>query len=115
MLVTPADELRFDAHAKAIAQKYYRERREMIADALQELGATGFEFLPTGYWRWPSPDGAPGSILNIVRRLPGILIFAALLALGTPFWLTQIENLPRYLPALGKSISPRKKSRLDEE
>ncbi len=66
--------------------------------------ATGFEFIPVGFWRWPAGDSVQVKLKKIVRHLPGIALFAALLTLGAPYWYNILKNLASLRPALARAI-----------
>ena len=63
------------------------------------VGATGLNLLPSPYpsinkgeWSWPK------------RRLLGILISAALLSLGAPFWYNALKSLTNLRPTLANAV-----------
>ncbi len=99
-------EAEFDAAADQATRAYYQEHRDKLSDLTRDVSATGFEFIPVKYWRWPSEKGnASESVTNVVPHLPGIALFAALLTLGAPYWFNLLKNLANLRPALARSIS----------
>lgn len=101
----------FDAVVAASTRTYYHDQREKMAELTRGVNATGFEFIPSGYWRWPAPRGVGESFFNIVSHLPGIAIFAALLSLGAPYWYNLLKNLASLRPAVARLISQEKAAR----
>lgn len=83
--------------------------------AMQKLVSTsGLELLPTPYplqfspgWtkgRWPHLFVTDGAWSWPKRRLLGILISAALLSLGAPFWFNTLKSLTNLRPTLANAI-----------
>ena len=95
----------FDRLVKETTAAYYKDRNDRLSELTSGVSATGFEFIPVGYWRWPAGGGAQGKLKNIVRHLPGIALFAALLTLGAPYWFNVLKNLASLRPALARAIS----------
>ena len=94
----------FDQVAAATSGLYFAEQQNKLADLTRGVSATGFEFIPVGYWRWPAAGCWQGSACNIIRHLPGIALFAALLTLGAPYWFNILKNLASLRPALARAI-----------
>ncbi|MGZ4983566.1 MAG: hypothetical protein ACXV9Q_05665, partial [Chthoniobacterales bacterium] len=106
----------FDAAAADATRAYFQERRDKLADLTRDVSATGFEFIPVNYWRWPSEKGDAGeSVAHIVPHLPGIALFAALLTLGAPYWFNLLKNLANLRPALARSISQEEDKNSEEK
>lgn len=97
-----ADE--FDRVARAATTAYYHDQRAKLRELTRGAGATGFEFIPLNFWRWPSRSGLEGSLTNIIPHIPGIALCAALLALGAPYWYNLLKNLTSLRPALSQLI-----------
>jgi DNA-binding transcriptional regulator YbjK len=88
----------------AIIAEYERLVNAAKLDAylttMQKLvGATGLDLIPSPYplirngeWSWPK------------RRLLGILISAALLSLGAPFWYNTLKSLTNLRPTLANAV-----------
>ncbi|MFN2622403.1 MAG: hypothetical protein ABR611_06115 [Chthoniobacterales bacterium] len=88
----------------AIVAEYERlvnaAKLDAYLDTMQKLvGATGINLLPSPYphiskgeWSWPK------------RRLLGILLSAALLSLGAPFWYNALKSLTNLRPTLASAI-----------
>jgi hypothetical protein len=99
-----------DDYNKLVAtttRAYYRDQSQKLADLTKDVSATGFDLMPVGFWRWPSPPPAGShlqSFLNIGPHLFGILLFAALLTLGAPYWYNLLKNLASLRPALSQLI-----------
>lgn len=78
------------------------------------VSASGLELLPTPYplqfcpgWtkgRWPHLFITGGGWSWPLRRLLGILISAALLSLGAPFWFNTLKSLTNLRPTLANAI-----------
>lgn len=83
---------------------YYNDQRARLRELTRGVGATGFEFIPVNYWRWPSPAGTQESLRNVMSHLPGIALFTALLTLGAPYWYNILKNLTSLRPALAQLI-----------
>ncbi|MDQ2658981.1 MAG: hypothetical protein M3Y03_01015 [Verrucomicrobiota bacterium] len=95
----------FDEVVATSSRAYFDEQHNQLADLTKAVSATGFEFIPVGYWRWPAGAEVKGSIGNIAPHLPGIALFAALLTLGAPYWFNILKNLASLRPALARAIS----------
>jgi hypothetical protein len=95
----------FDDLVRRTSRAYFNEQRERVSDLTREVSATGFEFIPVGYWRWPTTDGATGHVTKFFRHAPGMALFAALLTLGAPYWFNMLKNLSSLRPALARTIS----------
>jgi hypothetical protein len=99
----------FERVARETTQIYFADQRDKIRDLTQEVSATGFEFFPETYWRWPSPAGRSASLHNILTHLPGIALCAALLTLGAPYWYNLLKNLTSLRPALAQLVGQEEK------
>jgi len=104
-----SDELRqaYEQVVAAATRSYYQDRSQELADLTQEVSATGFELMPQGFWRWPAPPGPHSgseSLRNVGRHSFGILLFAALLTLGAPYWYNVLKNFSSLRPALAQLI-----------
>jgi hypothetical protein len=95
----------FDDVVHSTTRTYFDEQRDRLSDLTREVSATGFEFIPVGYWRWPTDDGAKGHAVKFFRHTPGMALFAALLTLGAPYWFNMLKNLSSLRPALARAIS----------
>ena len=105
----------FDAIVRDATEAYYQEQRQKLTGLTNTVRGSGFEFIPVGYWRWPSPAGPGQSARNIVRHLPGIALFAALLTLGAPYWYNLLKNLASLRPAVAQTISKEEAARQPEK
>jgi hypothetical protein len=102
----------FNDAVKKTTKAYYEEKSGLLADLSKDVGATGFELFPAGFWRWPAwkteSEGKRASIdvcqslKNVVPHIFGILLFAALLTLGAPYWYNLLKNLTSLRPALAQ-------------
>ncbi|HEV3409784.1 MAG TPA: hypothetical protein VG095_05795, partial [Chthoniobacterales bacterium] len=99
------NEAAFDAVVRETTDAYFKEKRQELTGLTTAVSGSGFQFIPVGYWRWPSPNGPVQSAKNIIRHLPGIAIFAALLTLGAPYWYNLLKNLASLRPAVAQVIS----------
>ncbi|MFL6593967.1 MAG: hypothetical protein ACJ8HQ_00870 [Chthoniobacterales bacterium] len=99
----------FERVVKETTQTYFEDQRNKLTDLTREVSATGFEFFPGSYWRWPSPAGRRASLHNVVTHLPGIALCAALLSLGAPYWYNLLKNLTSLRPALAQLIGQEEK------
>ena len=70
-----------------------------LATMQKLVGATGLDLIPSPYpliskgeWSWPK------------RRLLGILVSAALLSLGAPFWYNALKSLTNLRPTLANAV-----------
>ncbi len=100
-------------------------------DAITKLsGVGGFAFIPKDTWRWepiPKTDtpvnftaswpalwsflaSLPDHFGPIAPHLPGILMFAALLSLGSPFWFNALKSLSNLRPVLAELTDPKPKA-----
>lgn len=95
----------FDLILAKATRAHYDEQRNKLADLTRSVSATGFEFIPIAYWRWPGDGGVRASLWNVVPHLPGIGLCAALLTLGAPYWFNVLKNLASLRPALARAIS----------
>ncbi|MBL9180982.1 MAG: hypothetical protein JNN17_02490 [Verrucomicrobiaceae bacterium] len=96
---------------------YFDSQQEAFAALSREVSVAGFEIIPKDGWRWTEPDKQPECIwwkpqtwaLSLYlaqncNHIPGMLIFAALLGLGAPFWFNLLKNLSNLRPALAKLL-----------
>lgn len=95
----------YDSLARSVKKAYFDDQQNKLADLTSGVSATGFEFIPVKYWRWPSSRGAKASLGNVGPHLPGIALCAALLTLGAPYWYNLLKNLTSLRPALAQRIS----------
>lgn len=100
----------FDAQAfndliETTTKAYYKDQSAKLRDLTRAVSATGFEFIPAHYWRWPATEGSCQNAKNILWHLPGIALFAALLSLGAPYWYNLLKNLASLRPRLAQLIS----------
>jgi len=107
-----------DAQQQAILAAYERQVTAAKLDAylatMQKLVATsGLDLLPTPYplqispgWKgcWPHLFTTNGNWSWPKHRLLGILISAALLSLGAPFWFNMLKSLTHLRPALANEV-----------
>jgi hypothetical protein len=98
---------------KDATEAYYNAQRQNLSGLTSAVSSSGFEFIPVGYWRWPSPGGASASAKNIIRHLPGIALFAALLTLGAPYWYNLLKNLASLRPAVAQLIGKEEEARAE--
>lgn len=103
------DRAEFERVVTATTQTYFEDQRNKLGDMTREVSATGFEFFPESYWRWPSPAGRRASLHNVLLHLPGIALCAALLSLGAPYWYNLLKNLTSLRPALAQVIGQEEK------
>jgi hypothetical protein len=95
-----------------VTRDYYKDQNQKLADLGRSVGATGFDLIPAGFWRWPAPAGSGDTwqgLRNIGPHLFGILLFAGLLTLGAPYWYIILKNLASLRPALAQLIDSEKK------
>jgi hypothetical protein len=95
----------FDDLVETTTKAYYKDQSGKLRDLTRAVSATGFEFIPAHYWRWPSAEGGCQNAKNILWHLPGIALFAALLSLGAPYWYNLLKNLASLRPRLAQLIS----------
>lgn len=95
----------FAALVRQTTAEYYRDQRDRLSELTRGVSATGFEFIPIGYWRWPAGTGVQANLARIGPHLPGIALFAALLTLGAPYWFNVLKNLASLRPALARAIA----------
>ena len=107
-----------DAQQQAILAAYERQVTAAKLDAylatMQKLVATsGLDLLPTPYplqispgWKggWPHLFTTNGNWSWPKHHLLGILISAALLSLGAPFWFNMLKSLTNLRPALANEV-----------
>jgi len=75
------------------------------------MSATGFDLIPPGFGRWPTrlPAQLHYSAFcyyfwSYWRHSLGMLLFAALLTLGAPYWYNVLKNLTSLRPPLAQRI-----------
>jgi hypothetical protein len=106
-------------------KSYLKSQKETFDSLAKEVSLNGFELIPKNGWRWkkeqvesPSPGIWNWIISKLLwfggvlkyyfwdqfAHLPGMLIFAALLGLGAPFWFNLLKNLSDLRPALAKLL-----------
>jgi hypothetical protein len=95
----------FDDLVETTTKAYYKDQTAKLRDLTRAVSATGFEFIPAHYWRWPSAEGDYQKVKSILWHLPGIALFAALLSLGAPYWYNLLKNLASLRPRLAQLIS----------
>jgi hypothetical protein len=98
---------KYDAAEKEAVAAYYKDRRAQMDDLTKGVAATGFDLMPNklGH-RW---DNEQGSGLDHFRdHLWGMLITAALLSLGAPYWYNVLKNVTSLRTALAKLIGEEK-------
>ena len=95
----------FNDLVETTTKAYYKDQSAKLRDLTRSVSATGFEFIPAHYWRWPSAKGGCQNATNILWHLPGIALFAALLSLGAPYWYNLLKNLASLRPRLAQLIS----------
>jgi hypothetical protein len=103
----------------AIIAEYERLASAAKLDAylntMQKLvGAMGLDLLPSPYPLTLSPGWTKGRLPHLFftngewswpkRRLLGILISAALLSLGAPFWYNTLKSLTNLRPTLANAV-----------
>jgi hypothetical protein len=92
-----------DEIAATYIQLFLQKRYGSAADSFKEVNSefqkSGFDLLPNPYpsllsgkWSWPR------------RHLLGILVSAALLSLGAPFWFNTLKSLTNLRPKLAEEI-----------
>ena len=89
----------------------WAEKQKLIGDLERQVNETGFDFIPVGFWRWPTPmPDAPAHgaiwyrLWSYWRHSAGMILFAALLTLGAPYWYNLLKNLTSLRPALAQAI-----------
>ena len=98
---------KYDEAEKIGLKVYYDERSKQIADLTKGVAATGFDLLPDQlFGRWPNSPW-----LGYREHFLGMLISAALLSLGAPFWYNSLKDLLSLRGALSKAISSEKGER----
>ncbi len=105
------DPAQFERLLAAGTRADFAEKREQIAEMTREVSATGFEFIPVGYWRWPGGASFGERVAVFSRHLPGMALFAALLTLGAPYWYNLLKNLTSLRPALAQLIGREENAR----
>jgi hypothetical protein len=96
-----------DTTKKEAIDAYYKDRRAQMDDLTKAVAATGFTLLPDKLWhRWDSENGTGWD--HFVSHLWGMLITAALLSLGAPYWYNILKNLTSLRPAVANLIGEKK-------
>ncbi len=87
------------------------QKANSLGDLERRISATGFDFVPVDFWRWPTqlPEAPRSSpfwyyVWSYWRHSLGMTIFAALLTLGAPYWYNLLKNLTSLRPALAQAI-----------
>jgi hypothetical protein len=113
-------EARYNQIGNAAIKTYYDEKQKLLDQLGKEANATGFDLIPTAFWRWPVkglPQGqgvastCNGFLCHLGTfgpHLVGIALFAALLTLGAPYWYNLLKNLTSLRPALTQLIGGEK-------
>ena len=91
--------------------------KQIVLDRLdREIESSGFDFIPVGFWRWPTETPEPPATLSnwtyfwtYWRHSAGMLLFTALLTLGAPYWYNILKNLTSLRPALAQAIGREEK------
>ncbi|MBE2284431.1 MAG: hypothetical protein IAE77_13320 [Prosthecobacter sp.] len=91
----------FDAMIAIETKAYFDSQQDAITALAKEVSQSGFELIPQNGSRWPKEGRRP--------HILGMLIFAALLSLGAPFWFNLLKNLSDLRPALAKLLDPETK------
>lgn len=105
------DQSAFEKTVRETSDAYYKQQKGEIGDLTKAVNANGFELIPIGYWRWPTPlpikpghsDCCPYFLTYWSHGL-GMALFAALLTLGAPYWYNLLKNLTSLRPALAQLI-----------
>jgi hypothetical protein len=113
------DEFRY-VEQSIVKRNYDRAGRD-FAELSDSFSKTGFQLLPEPYpypfikegksssclsnWHWSKQWSWP------LRRLLGILVSAALLSLGAPFWFNNLKTLASLRPLLAKNIEEEDKKK----
>ncbi len=95
----------YDDLVRRVTARYFAEQQDKLAELTRGANATGFEFIPVGYWRWPAGGRFCDQLAKIIPHLPGVGLFAALLTLGAPYWFNLLKNLASLRPALARAIA----------
>jgi hypothetical protein len=101
----------YDKLVNESARAYYAEKQKVLDQLGSTVSATGFDFIPPKFWRWPTeipaqPRCSTGCyrFWSYWRHSPGMLLFTALLTLGAPYWYNLLKNLTSLRPALAQAI-----------
>jgi len=94
---------KYDAAEKEAIAGYYKDRRAQMDDLTKGVAATGFDLIPSklGH-RWDNEQGTG------LDHFLGMLITAALLSLGAPFWYNVLKNVTSLRPAIAKVVGEQK-------
>ena len=109
-----AEQFKKDEYHKTFDSAFeaYKKEQGDKLDSLKKVTAgTGFDLAPAGGWRWPNElPAAPLSagwwdyVCVFWKHLPGLVLFAALLSLGAPYWYNLLKTLSSLKPALAQII-----------
>jgi chromosome segregation ATPase len=90
---------------------YLKSQKEAFDSLAKDVSLNGFEFIPKDGWRWVTKRGKDGKVedCDYWKHFFGMLIFAALLGLGAPFWFNILKNLSNLRPALAKLLDTENK------
>jgi len=107
----PADfSAQYDAAEQQAIDAYYKDRRAQMDDLTKGVAATGFNLLPNKLWhRWENEKGTSWD--HLLSHFWGMLITAALLSLGAPYWYNILKNLTSLRPAVANLIGREKAGR----
>jgi hypothetical protein len=103
----------FQQTVAAATETYYKQQRQKLDDLGKGVSASGFDLVPVRFWRWPADPGGDcwANLKNVMPHLFGILLFAALLTLGAPYWYNLLKNLASLRPALAQLIGKEETSK----
>lgn len=101
---------KYTAAENAGIDAFYTGHRQQLDDLTKRVAATGFNLLPT-------PLGARwGHCWNgFSIHFFGMLITAALLSLGAPFWYNSLKDLMSLRPAVSKRIGAEKAAQAEDK
>lgn len=85
---------------------YYKDEKAQLANLESVTKQAGFALIPDGGVRW-----GDGSGNNWFTHLPGMLLFAALLTLGAPYWFNMLARLASLRSALSETIGDESKDK----
>jgi len=87
----------------AAAASSQENRAKAFADLTQQMKNTGFDVVPQRWLgRWSNEGG-----IWLFNHFCGLLLTAALLTLGAPFWFNLLKNLTNLRPAVANLIEKR--------
>ena len=92
-------------------KSHFAEKKELLDELERRVDASAFDFIPAGFWRWPTQvpaasDASPAwyYFWSYWRHTLGMLLCTALLTLGAPYWYNLLKNLTSLRPALARAI-----------